>query len=352
MKQGTVVIIILMSLFLVSGCSNNYPLDIERDTEPRLVNHDENNIKVDSLSKIDEINEFAIYVGDNYYPVNSDYVLQSILEGRRSEDTPEDFPYPSGKIHYGDELTVFSFKVDDERGKGEIIYRILATKDAKTPRGVGIGSTLSELEAAYSDLKYEANWLPDGSEPEFNRVYIYEPEGSRVYIAFFLHNKEIVMIEVKEGSDYMPGSDIEKSNILGVTGVIKEVSNMSSKGAEIKYIFTNKSGEEEILLDIYARSVYEADLDGDGITELMVYLPGEMQSIRIYDRVDGEISYIDVNEKLESLASFGMEDMSGYQREYENCLLAIFQNEDGGQRMEVYKVINNELIHVGLFTPK
>ncbi len=124
---------------------------------------------------------------------------------------------------------------------------------------------------------------------------------------------------------------------------------MSSKGADIKYIFTNKSGEEEILLDIYARSVYQADLDDDGITELMVYMPGKMQSIRIYDRVDGEISYIDVNEKLGSMASYGMEDMSGYQREYENCLIAIFQNDDGKQRMDIYKVENNELKYVGLF---
>jgi hypothetical protein len=53
-----------------------------------------------------------------------------------------------------------------------------------------------------------------------------------------------------------------------------------------------------------------------------------------------------------TLVSLGIEDMSGYQREYENCLLAIFQNDDGRQRMEIYKVVNNELIYVGLFTPK
>ncbi|MBW5449447.1 hypothetical protein GE107_25895 [Cohnella sp. CFH 77786] len=158
-------------------------------------------------------------------------------------------------------------------------------------------------------------------------------------------------VEIDDGNN-ISESNITEENILGIIGVTKVTNDMSPKGANIKYIFTNKSSDKETLLEIYARSVYEADLDGDGITEIMVYLPGKMQSIRIYDRIDDKILYIDVNEKLGSIASYGMENMSGYQREYENHLIAVFQDDNGKQRLEIYKVENNGLIYVGPFKPK
>jgi len=343
--------------FVLSGCSasseaekGNYIIAKE---EPSIL-VDMGEVKADdeagAINEINEINEYALYVKDDYFPVNTNYILTTILENTQAEEFPADFPYPTHKRYSGHDLSISTFVVDDERGQGEVIYNILAKKDAKTPRGVGIGNNLSELQTAYNDLKYEANWLPEDNEPNFNRVYIYAPEDSRTYIAFFLYEKEIVMIEVADGFDHMPGIDINEKEILGITGVIKETSNMSGKGANYKYIYMNEAGEEEILIDLYARSFYEVDLDNDGITELIVYLQGNMQSIRIYDVVEDEFSYIDVDEKLGSYWSSGLESMGNLKREYKNYILAGFQNDDGTTRREVYKAVNNELIYVGPFS--
>ncbi len=250
-----------------------------------------------------------------------------------------------------EKVNEYAFYVEDESGKRETIYSGSVTKNAKTPRGVGIGDSLSELEAAYSELRYESEWMPDAEGPDFNRVYLYLPEGSRTYIAFFLLNKEIVMMEIVDGIDFIPGKDISSQEILGRYGVFKESNNISAKGQNISYILQKKNGEEEPLIDFYARSVYEEDIDDDGITEVLVYLPGgDFFKIGIYDFIDGKTSYIDVNEKTGSYYSTGMENMANLKPEYKKCIEVGFTNEDGTKRTEIYKVKDNELIYVCPFT--
>ncbi|PKM58455.1 MAG: hypothetical protein CVU98_00765 [Firmicutes bacterium HGW-Firmicutes-3] len=300
----------------------------------------------------DDINEYAIYVNDIYYPLDNHYIFETVLEDAEVQEFSGEFPYPSGKIHFGNGLKISTFNVNDERGQGETIYNILATKDAKTPRGVGIGDTLSDLQESYSELKYEANWVRDEENPMFNRVYIYTTEGSSKYIAFFLYEKEIVMIAVEEGFDYIPGIDIENSNILGIQGVLREVDNISSKGMNIHYFYTDSDGEEITLINIYARSTYEVDIDDDGIIELMVYLNNEedWQSIGIYDVVNGEISYIDVNKKMGCKWSRGEENCANIKPEYKKCIEIGFERDDDTYRSGLYRVVDNELFYICPFS--
>jgi len=337
----------IIVLTCASGCAEH------NEAQERIVDYNENGEIQEVLEdrtetdEIDASHEFALYVGDDYYPVDDHYVLKSILDNEHSIDTAEDFPYPSGTIHYGDGLQISAFNVNDERGQGEVIYHITATKEGITPRGIGIGDTLTDLRAAYSELKYEADWVSDHDGPTFNRVYIFAPEDSRTYIAFFLNNKEIVMIEVARAFDFVPGQHLDRENILGQTNVIKETNDSSPKEASHKYLYTNEAGEEEILLEIYSGHIEEADIDEDGITELVVHLPGPLMSLRIYDWVDGEISYVDVNEVLGSKWSSSLSSAGNVKRQYLTHIQAGFENNDGTQRLEVYKFKDLQPVYVG-----
>lgn len=257
------------------------------------------------------------------------------------------------------EINEFALYVDDvlyalgdEDTNGEIINKIRASKNAQTPRGVGIGDTLDDLQKTYSGLKYEANWFPDKEGPIFNRVYIYAPEGSRQYIAFFLYKKEIVMIAVEHGDDYVPGIDIGSNNLFGIQGVLRETDKVSSKGMAIHYFYTNDVGKEITLLELYARSTYEVDIDDDGITELVVYLTNDKnrQSLGIYDMVNRQISYIDVNEKMGCQWSSGLENYSNLKPEYKKCIEIGYEKDDDFHKSGLYKVLDNELIYVCPFS--
>lgn len=196
---------------------------------------------------------------------------------------------------YGIGLEIDTFCTDGEKGPGEIIYRIVAEKDAETPRGVGVGDTLAELQEAYPDLIYD---------------------------------------------------------IFGKKDIFKEIDNVTSKGMDTKYFYINDSGEEETLLDIHSRSVEEKDIDNDGMTELVVYLTGNIQAIGVYDFVDGAISFIDINAALQCYYSEFAGNMGNIKHEYVNYIEATFKNEDGTERSEVYRVTDNQLTYVCPFPDK
>ncbi|QNK60301.1 hypothetical protein [Paenibacillus sp. PAMC21692] len=160
------------------------------------------------------------------------------------------------------------------------------------------------------------------------------------------NEKDIVKSEVAKGINDMPSQDLNRDNILGQTGVLKETNESSPKGAHFTYLYTDEAGEEEILLELYARNIDEIDLDEDGITELVVLMPGPLMSARIYDLVDGKISYIDVNEVLGSNWSSSLNGVGNVKREYLKGIQAGFENEDGSSRIEVYSFKDLQPIYI------
>ncbi|MDD4592224.1 MAG: hypothetical protein PHG06_17630 [Parabacteroides sp.] len=305
-------------------------------------------------NQVDEGNEYAIYYGEEYYPISYNFVMECILDGETEEDIPEEFPYPAGKRHFGDGIEIKTFIVDDERGKGEVIYHISATKDTKTIREVGIGDALKALQEAYGiDLIYENDWIynPEDSGPMFNQVYIFAPEdGTTNYIAFFLMDEKIVMIELGEGFDYRPGHRGEIFSALGMDGVYKRTGEATALGMDISYCYTNKNGEEEILLNTFAKYTREVDIDEDGIVEVVEDCGVSAANCAVYDLVDGQIARIDINEAAGSLWSSFMGDMANAKPEYRTCFETGFKDEDGTEGIEVYRVIDNKLIYVCPFS--
>jgi hypothetical protein len=303
----------------------------------------------ENLKETGENNEYTLNVGDQFYQIDRNLILKSVLENARVESVPSDGPFPDGKRYYGDGIIISTFIVDDERGQGEVIYNITATKDGKSPRGVGIGDTLDALQKAYPDLIYLNGYYSYENEPKYNRCYAYAPDdGTTHFMQFYLHEKKIVMIEAGDGLDMRPGSWQPYDNIFGMKNVYKQIEHVTSKGMETKYFYINDAGEEEILLDISSRSVEENDIDEDGKTELVVYQPGN--SMGIYDFVNGQITYTDINETLQCSSSGFIANMSNVRHEYEKCIEAGFKNEDGTFRSEVYRYSDNELIYIGPFS--
>lgn len=349
-KNGKFVCFLLTALILLSmiGCKSK-PEDIphEKDTNEPSSSLSTNG----AVAVTDKNNEYALCIGNQFFQISKDLVLKSILENGKAEEVPEDSPFPAGRRYSADGLKIATFMVDDERGKGEIIYHILAQKDAKTPRGVGIGDTLAALKTAYPDLVYENGFYSYDGEIKYNRCYSYVPnDGTANYIRFYLYEKKIVMIEAGDGLDMRPGSWLPYDNIFGMPNICKEINDVTPKGMNTRYFYINDAGEEKVLLDINARSVEEKDIDEDGMTELVVYLAGSTQSIGIYDFVHEEITYMNINEKLQCHSSEYMGNMGNLKGEYRNCIEARFLNKDGTLRSEVYRFSNNELTYVSPFS--
>ena len=156
------------------------------------------------------------------------------------------------------------------------------------------------------------------------------------------------MLEAGDGLDMRPGNWQQYDNIFGMKNIYKEIDAVSSKGMDTKYFYINDGGEEEILLDISSRSVEEDDIDEDGKTELIVYLSGN--AMGIYDFVGEQITYMDINKKLQCSSSEFISNMSNVKHEYKKCIVASFKNEDGTFRREVYRYSDNELTYVCPFS--
>lgn len=136
----------------------------------------------------------------------------------------------------------------------------------------------------------------------------------------------------------------QESETIGIYGWNKEILNDKPKDTHVRYFIVNDDGTEETVLDVYAMTE-EHDLDGDGLLEIVVYIPGEKRNIGVYDMINGELNYMDVSSKLGASWSEYMGNMANLQREYSNYIEAGFES-GSTKRYEVYQYKDNELIYV------
>lgn len=326
------------------------PPPVDEKLEPDNEMAGEENYEED-VDQVEKVSEYVLYVGDDSYPVRSHQTMDIALEEAKVTRFSAEGTYLGGYHYQTTSMEMSTVLVDDERGQGEIIRRILAIHDATTSRGISIGDSLSDLQAAYSGLTNIKpwTWTSDQSEfgplaelPVFNRVYVYVPNEPNL-IRFYVNDRKVVAIELDDNYGFLAGGG-NHTELLGVTGVFMEINNMSPRGANYKFMYINEAGEEVTLLDLNARHYYEVDFDDDGITELMVYESDG--SLGIYGLVNGEITYMNVNEQLGATYASGMENMGNVHREYSNHIQANFMEADGSTRSDVYKYVAHELIYV------
>ena len=130
-------------------------------------------------------------------------------------------------------------------------------------------------------------------------------------------------------------ADVHRSGELIGNWTREEVSIVPGSTL-IRYTAPDESGTPQVRLEVPAMTE-EHDLDGGGDPEIVVYLQGKARGIGIYDLKGGELVYLDVNETLGCQASGYTGNMGNIQREYANCIEAIFKDPDGSQRIELYR---------------
>lgn len=130
---------------------------------------------------------------------------EATFEYEQSVTFEAEFPFPPSSRYYGD-MEVRTLV----RETGECIYYLRTTVEGyRTPSGIGVGSTRDEVYAAYGAgaliVKDTWEWSPDSGEPEFDEALGYAPEdGTSMYLALFLRNGIVVMIETADGLDGRP----------------------------------------------------------------------------------------------------------------------------------------------------
>lgn len=130
---------------------------------------------------------------------------EATFEYEQSVTFEAEFPFPPSSRYYGD-MEVRTLV----REAGECIYYLRTTVEGyRTPSGIGVGSTRDEVFAAYGAdaliVKDTWEWSPDSGEPEFDEALGYAPEdGTSMYLALFLQNGMVVMIETADGLDGRP----------------------------------------------------------------------------------------------------------------------------------------------------
>lgn len=359
MKKLLLIVILVTICLLLIACDNksneinqnNY--DTERDEN--ILNGNKNNdldeeLKTDQNSPLAKVSEYTLLIDNINYEINSKVPDTDLFTIDEITEFEAQFPFPASKQYSKKRLCISTFINDNESEQSEKLYYICTTEKGRTMRGIGIGDSLENLRKAYPELIYHNRACGNGMEMvKFNRLYsFYIPEDqTNNYINFYLENKKIVMIEIADGLD-APREWCQPEPILGDENLFSEIISDKPGETHIDYFLVNEDGTEETVIDVYSMTE-EHDLDGDGINEIIVYLPGKTKGIGIYDMVNGKLDYIDINEKLGASWSEYMGNIGNINHEYENCIEVAFENDDGISRYEVYRVKDNVLTYVCTF---
>lgn len=130
-----------------------------------------------------------------------------------------------------------------------------------------------------------------------------------------------------------------------INGWAQEILRDQPGDTLVRYSVTDGQGNQTTLLEL-TDMTEEHDLDGDGEDEILVYLSAEnVASIGIYDLVEGELLYRDVNALLGCQSAAYTGNIGNIQGEYANCIEAGFQEEVGQSRFEVYSYDGSDLVY-------
>ncbi len=280
---------------------------------------------------------YGLELNGAVWEIGESFQAEGIFTKEERTEHPAEFPFPASRTYQGESLTVQTFLQEDGSEK---LVSMTTWGEGKTLEGIGIGSTLEELKAAYPNgLFYENGALGNGMEPApYTRVYsCYDPtDGTNCSFLFFLHEKQVVTMEVRDGldepRDWWPGEAP-----LGVDNLCWEYLAED----HVHYFIEHEGGAEETVLEI-AGAVEHVDLDGDGVLEILAFGSKDgYRGLTIYDRKETGIISTDVNEKLVCRGSDWMGLISNLtNHEYKNCVKVVFDD-----RNEVYSYSDGVLTY-------
>ncbi len=240
----------------------------------------------------------ALVLDGKDYVILGDFQMTEAFQEAEMTEFPAEFPWPVSRQYEGEGISATTYLEED----GEKLVDITTWGPGETPEGIGVGSTLEELKAAYpDDLFYIDGACGNGTEPvAYTRRYEcdwYRDGDSYAYI-FYLNEKKVVTI-VACGGPFGPQAQYEPETVLGDPRIRWEVLSDKPGRALERFFIEGKDGSEETVLEVRGTTEVR-DLDGDGVRELVVWLDGDLKAVGIYDSVDDALIYTDVNQTLGS----------------------------------------------------
>lgn len=268
---------------------------------------------------------YGLKLDGELYEIRADFLPDGLFGEEEAVQLPEEVPFPAGWRYEADGLNAQTFT---EEGGGQSLISLTTWKEGETPEGIGIGSALEELKSAYPGrLIYHDGAQGNGTEPvNYDRVYsCFQPDdGTNCLYEFYLWEKQVVMITVRDGLDASREWGSERVPVLGDERIRWEV-----QGDTTRYFVEWEDGTEETILELQG-TVESRDLDGDGVEELLVFLPGASKALGIYDKTENGLIYTDVSQTLECEWSDFMGMIANLtNREYRNCIRAGDGEKDG-----------------------
>lgn len=279
---------------------------------------------------------YAIRIDGVDYAPGADFSAGNLFSEEERTQYEQDSSFPPTCRYEKTGLTANSFIRENGAVSSETLYSLCTTDEGETLTGVKIGSTLAELKTAYPEnLVFRDGASGNGNDPvEWDRLYTYyiPDDGTNCSIDFYLQDKKVMMMESADGLDApRTWRNSNYDEMLGDSALRCERA-----GDMTRFFTENPDGTEEIVLETKG-AVEPHDLDGDGVTELLVWLPGNKRAMGIYDRVDGKIIYLDVNETLGCDYSEYMGLFGNLQKdEYRKCIEADWGPAGRADRREVY----------------
>jgi len=342
MKRTGIFAVILAASVLLAGCSGGEgPSPSQEVPSPSAPVVSET--PAPSVPIPEELEFYSLIFGDKAYTVDLTFSPEGLFENGEAIENPAEGPYPASRYYSGDSLIAQTFLEED--GSEKLVF-LTTWKDGTTAAGIGIGSTLEELKSAYPGQLFFLNGVYDtgfGGSVAYNRMYTcYQPEdGTNCSYHFYLKDKVVVMMEALDGLD-APRTWYADEPAFGEEHLHWEYLS-DGPGTRIHYFFDYEDGSEETLLDIYGTTEHH-DLDGDGLAEILVYLPeSNSRGIGIYDMVDGELVYVDVNQTLGCEWSSYMGNIGNLQNDaYRNCMNV---GMEAGGSSEVYSYADGVLTY-------
>lgn len=282
----------------------------------------------------------ALVLDGKDYVILGDFQTTEAFQEAEMTELPEEFPWPVSRQYEGEGISATTFLEED----GEKLVDITTWGPGETPEGIGVGSTLEELKAAYpADLFYINGACGNGTEPvAYTRRYEcnwYRDGDSYAYI-FYLNEKKVVTI-VACGGPFGPQAQYEPEVVLGDPRIRWEVLSDKPGSTLVRYFIEDESGVEETVLEAHGGTEAH-DLDGDGVVELVFWEDGPLKAVGIYDSVDGALVYTDVNQTLGCRWSSFMGWGTGLGHPYAMCIEV---GNETGKSGDVYSYADGKLTY-------
>lgn len=283
---------------------------------------------------------YALVLDGSEYAVGGAFLPTEILAAAEMTEFQPEFPFPAGRQYQGKTVSAQTFLQED----GEKLVSITTWGPGQTPEGISIGSTLEELRAAYgAELSFIDGACGNGMEPAaYTRRYDYfrPDDGTNRAYSFYLNEQKVVTIEVYDGLD-APRDWFVHEAVLGDPRIRWEVLSDKPGSALTRYFIYDESGAEETVLEVHGGTEAH-DLDGDGVKEIVAWLPGNLSAVGIYDSVDNALLYTDVNQILGSQWSNLMGLATGLSHPYAMCIEV---GSEPGKSGDVYSYADGKLTY-------